>query len=271
MFRRMPRLVDAGGYAQLQRFRSSGENGIDRTPTFLNGHCLELDGVDEAVDAGNVPLLDFERTDPFTLSCWVKTTYAGGSSVHLMSKRLTSGVRPGYSLAYRPGSSLFIVVMANNDVTNNDIDKRFNEDTAINDNAWHHVCLTYDGSSDASGVLVYVDTVSQSVNVVNSNNLSATMKASAPFLLGARAWGNYFPGRICQAAVWAKEFSAAEVTTLYNGGVPFDLRDESNWSVNRAWWWCGDRDENPNIHERKNDLDGTMLNMGAANIIADSP
>ncbi len=55
----------------------------------------------------------------------------------------------------------------------------------IADKAWHHVMLTYDGSSKAAGVKLYIDGVEQRVRV-EADNLRSPIRTEVPFRLGRR-------------------------------------------------------------------------------------
>lgn len=56
---------------------------------------------------------------------------------------------------------------------------------SFNPNIWHHVFVTYDGSSKAAGVKVYVNGIPQATTVLN-NNLSQTIRTKVPFKIGTR-------------------------------------------------------------------------------------
>ena len=55
----------------------------------------------------------------------------------------------------------------------------------IADKAWHHVMLSYDGSSKAAGVKLYIDGVEQRVRV-EADNLRSPIRTEVPFRLGRR-------------------------------------------------------------------------------------
>lgn len=238
----------------------------------FNKYSCFFDGIDEYTNIGNMPELSFERTDPFSLACWIKTTYIGASSIIPIGKRNNAGIREGYSLAYRAGSSEFIVVFANDDPGGNKIDKRFNQDTIINDNAWHCLCLTYDGSSDASGILMYVDTISQSQKSV-INSLTASMLTTQPFNIGSRnGLANYWLGNIDEVSVWNKGLNVNEINEIYNFGKPKDLRSHSAFINLVGWWLMGDYDIFPTITDRSvNGNNGTMINMESSDVVEDVP
>jgi len=97
-----------------------------------------------------------------------------------------------------------------------------NGTTDMVDNTWHHFIVTYDGSSTLAGLKLYVDgteerdTTGSTVTTMTNSMLGENNE----FCLGAREAGNQpFTGMLDECAVWSRELTAAEVTTLYNSGA----------------------------------------------------
>ena len=96
----------------------------------------------------------------------------------------------------------------------------FRYDVTLGTTNWHHVVLTWDGTSTAGHAKLYLD---------------GTAVATGQFNDGAGSWGTYpasnqlevlaendvdsFPCYLDELGVWSRELSSAEVTTLYNAGV----------------------------------------------------
>jgi hypothetical protein len=77
----------------------------------------------------------------------------------------------------------------------------------------------------------------------------------------------YIDGNANHFSVIAKELSAAEVTELYNGGLPIDISTASFYSDIVSHWAMDKRDDPTTI---VNDIvgtnNGTPFNMSAANL-----
>ncbi|MEM7476740.1 MAG: DUF1553 domain-containing protein, partial [Planctomycetota bacterium] len=88
-------------------------------------------------------------------------------------------------------------------------------------NQWAHVTVTYDGSSRADGLKIYLDGELQELNIVR-DKLTRTIAASpAELALGQRFRDKGFKnGRVDELKVFAAELSALEVQYIY-------LKDES--------------------------------------------
>lgn len=196
-------------------------------------YSMLLDGTNEYVTMGDV--LGFERTDAFSISCWFKSTDIAGSFV---SKRDTV-------LGFNTGYSLGLASSAINLTLESSGSNRISVSTTLtfNDGAWHHVLVTYDGTSSASGVAIWVDGSLASVSV-GSDTLSASILTSSNFNLGTNNDGTgaaFYAGNLDDVAVFDKELSSTEVASVYNSGVPVDVRALSSLSANLVGYWgCGD-------------------------------
>ena len=125
---------------------------------------------------------DFERTNAFSYCAWVKL--AGNNNGSLFARMenkdgkyrgwdlwLTDGKPTIHIIHEWPKESLKVIAR-----------KELSKDR------WSFVAVTYDGSSKAKGVKIYVDGELQGVDV-EQNSLKGTIHTSAPFKLGQRDSG----------------------------------------------------------------------------------
>lgn len=91
--------------------------------------------------------------------------------------------------------------------------------TTANNNAFHHVVISYDGSLNISGVKFYIDNVlTTTVNDANTLLLSAVTPTI--FHLGDRgAFGGAYTGAVDAFYVFNYVVSVADVAQLWNGGA----------------------------------------------------
>src|SRR5208337_3908920 len=81
-------------------------------------------------------------------------------------------------------------------------------------NQWHHVSLTYDGKRKPAGVKLYVDGVSQEINVL-FNEMSWPLGGSKPFRIGAgEGPEDLFHGDIADARIYNRALSPEEASVL---------------------------------------------------------
>ena len=79
---------------------------------------------------------------------------------------------------------------------------------------WTHVAITYDGSSKAAGVKVYVNGKPQPTNV-QADSLNGTIRTDVPFKIGQRHKSSPLSGATIQdVRVYARQLADGEVASL---------------------------------------------------------
>lgn len=227
-------------------------------------------GYDDHVTMGNASALDFDNTDPFSTSFWVKTTDLGHEKIFGKRQGLTT--YRGYALDINVGEYLQFT-LCHDSATDDQISVLSDDITGWRDGSWHHICWTVDGSSTAAGVLLYIDGALAGTWIWK-DALTGTTLNTEPFRLGCSDWGkgDCFDGTMDEFAVHAKELSAVEVAWIYNSGTPRDLADGAAPSNLVGWWTMGDGDTYPTLSDNStNSNDGTMTNMAQSDIIGDVP
>ena len=211
---------------------SNAIGGASARESFINNYSVELDGIDAYVDCGTNSSLNFERTDTFSYSVWVKRNTTGTTHT-LLSKMAPTGNRRG--MMFILNSSNVVAVMLRTDTSFTSQRLFIKSTTTITDTDWHHIVFTYDGSSTIAGCKIYIDGVSDTLN--SDGTLSATIENTAPFLIGALSTAPLLPADafMDEVAVFDSELSASDVSSIYNGngaGKPGDLS-----SFNPLSWW----------------------------------
>jgi len=86
----------------------------------------------------------------------------------------------------------------------------------VRDGNWHHVALTYDGSSSASGVTIYVDGAPVTLTTVN-DTLTSTILNDASLLIGNQhaSTSRFFTGQMDNVRVYNFELSNGQVNRLF--------------------------------------------------------
>lgn len=190
----------------------NGRNGTPvNNPVSVAGklnNALSFNGSNQYIDCGNIA--NFERTDSFSIEIWMKyiSTVASG----VIGNLLVSGTGRGWQFYYANGNNLGFQLRGG--TPTNFINIQI--PVIINDDNWHHVIFTYNGSSLASGIKCYVDSVSKSITIL-TNTLSDSIVSSQPLSLG-RVNGLYTVGSIDEAVIYDKELTQEEVTYRYNYG-----------------------------------------------------
>ena len=182
---------------------------FDGKPTWaqgLTGKAIVLDGSTTAEVSG----LNFERTQAFSYGGWVYPTDAGSLTVisHMDDK---TGIR-GWDLFMQNGTVFahFIHEWESNAM-------RVNTKNAIPLNKWTHLFVTYDGSSKASGVSIYVNGAPAEL-VRTHDSLTGTLLVTTPAHIGMRNPAAPFKGMLQDIRIYSRTLSPAEVSSLVTSG-----------------------------------------------------
>ena len=160
---------------------------------------------------------ELEYNTTFTLSCWFKTSSSGA----FISKQENSVNYRGYSLLIDDTGYIKFELTS---TQANYLYLRTNATYA--DNAWHHVTLTYTGTSLASGVKIYVDGSIVATTTLNDDLGSNTTINTMYFNFGRRGNGSglgvelYYTGYLDEIGIWSgTALSAKAVLRLYNNSM----------------------------------------------------
>ena len=212
---------------------------------------------------------EFEYNSTFSISFWAKWTTA--SIMDLVAKQADTTFQGyavyadasghvGCQLVNTVGGNLYLDVVTT---------------TTYKDGVWHHICVTYDGSHTAAGVLIYVDGTSQT-KTTNKDLLGTnTIVTTNALYFGGRASSGsnqYYTGSMDEVAFYNITLSSAQVTALYNGKDPTNLLIMTSPSSSNltGWWRMGDGDTAPTITDNSTGgHNGTMTNSPV--ITADWP
>jgi len=169
------------------------------------GSVLKFLGTDSNyVDCGSDSSHDI--TTAITVSMWVKTS--SEASQYFLAK--DDGVNRNYILQYSSSSKTARFVFWRN--TNIKIaDSNIN----IADGKWHHIVGTFDGTTSKA----YVDGISGTDLVTPGEIISNDINLYIGSMVGG---GNYSNGSIGETRIYSRALSAAEVNTLYHGGIVSD-------------------------------------------------
>jgi len=110
----------------------------------------------------------------------------------------------------------------------------------LQDDLWHFIAFTYDGSLDASGVKLYVDGYEDTLRQVLVNTFTGTTTDyNTPFVVGGGYHNNSNTRfgsnqNMSNAMYFESELSAPDILTLYNDGIP--LNDLTSFTSLKARW-----------------------------------
>ena len=146
------------------------------SPAFMGAAAVVI-GANQYINAGAV--LQYERTQPWTCIAVIKVPSNPGTAAILFSNMNVSPY-PGFEVFLNSSGQLHCRIM-NSFFAPNYVGVRGTVDIA--DGVWRVIAVTYDGSSTAAGVKLYVDGSAVSM-VTESDTLSASIVNSEVFRIG---------------------------------------------------------------------------------------
>jgi hypothetical protein len=194
-----------GEVAYLNCDKPSGPN---KTVPGKLGQALKLTGDDPV----NTKVGNFQRSQPFSVALWMNTPDVKERAVIFhRSRAWTDAGSRGYQLLLEDGKLSASLIHF---WPGNAIRVRAKQPLAIE--AWHHVAVTYDGSSRASGLKILVDGKPIQTEVVRDNLYkNITGGGGDNIAIGQRFRDNGFKGGLVdEFRVFDRELTMGEVRQL---------------------------------------------------------
>ena len=164
------------------------------------GGALTFNGSSDYIDCGDVSNLDFGTGD-FSICMWMKTS--SSVPMRLVNKRDASNI--GYEISTTTSGQIRAGIGDSSGYT-----QGFGG--TVNDDAWHHVAITYDRDGSVS---LYVD-----AGIPSTGDISlrpGSIDNSESFRIGRlRIPDKYFDGTIDDVMIFDRVLSLTEVEDLYN-------------------------------------------------------
>jgi hypothetical protein len=201
---------DAGGEgftsaAGEQRAKFVGKPGL---VAGLLGQAVEI-SADSYVELGNVG--DFDDDQAFSFGAWIKSP-AGAEGV-VLAKTDSGNLYRGYELSVEDGHIRTQIGRRDPGYLINVVTK----DQVVQAGEWRHVMVTYDGTKQASGTVVYVDGRRQGVDIFSDSlKYKDGIRNAKPLVLGRRNAETAFEGgQIDEVRVYNRRLSDADVDMIH--------------------------------------------------------
>jgi hypothetical protein len=170
-------------------------------------NLIDFNGVDEHVVFGD----NHDLTGPFSLEAWVYQENTISTGTILSKGNIDALLKTGYHLSLKNNyPNLIWYDNSNNEVIN------MTSPYAIPNNIWHHVSVTYDGST----VKMFID----GIEVISDAPSSSPFNTSQEYIIGADMSNsstiplniNFFDGAIQEVRVWGVALSVAQIREMMN-------------------------------------------------------
>ena len=125
-------------------------------------------------------------------------------------------------------------------------------------NTWYNIIFTRSGNENKLYINASLDNSATSTSSIPSSTGSLTLSS----YLGS---SYFWDGSISNPSVWNTALSQAQVTEIYNEGLPSNLNSHSAYSNLVSWWQLGENSSFTNnwiCADEKGSNNGTSANMG---------
>ena len=211
---------------------SSSDLNLQNSPTFstdvpFNYYSVDFDGSD-----------DYAKVTGLSLS--------GATSFSLWWNGQEATTNTTFPLLHQDSSNIFVDIGASMfrvylyDGTNGGYIYRQHSFASPTQGQWYHFGITYDGTTNGSGLKTYIDGSLTGSGAVSGTFNSFNTQGSKPLGIGARLTyahsGVYASQLIDEVAIFNSELSATNISDIYNSGVPTDIGTNGLNLSPIAWW-----------------------------------
>ena len=202
------------------------EYGLKQNDSYLSGGLepvtVEFGGYDtkDAINFGNLPLVSQTYLQR-TYSAWVYALAPGADPGSYIIMSTYAGVGSGGFRMYFKHTDLKLGLQV---VGLSDYGQ-WTTPANLTLNAWYHVVITRDSTSPSSKPVMYINASPQTVTEEVTQTTATFSEIGTNLIVGNSKtvsvdWTNPFKGKIFDPRIYNRILTAAEVTTLYNAGVP---------------------------------------------------
>tara|TARA_R100001463_G_C3511446_1_gene219995 strand:- start:106 stop:837 length:732 start_codon:yes stop_codon:yes gene_type:complete len=194
------------------------------------GYSLSFDGSNDMLTLANS--LNLGTTD-FSWSFWINSPIDNSSSAYIISKR--NGNTDNALVFIDSNKKIRTQFKGNN--TNVFVKVGASSLAPLAD-TWINVCVSVDRDGNG-GVYINGTTDTYGVALTSASNSSQTLDSSVDWSFGSfspTTWDQGIEMFMTDLAFFNVALSAAEVTAIYNNGVPGDLLGHSQSSALTAYW-----------------------------------
>lgn len=142
----------------------------------------------------------------FSLSFWV---YFESTGYQELAGKWTGGGTDREWLIYTFGGAMSFQVQGPSS------GQTVTHGTSLTSGVWYHVVVWHDSVNNVIGITI------NDTSAVTQAHSGGANDGTADFTLGGRSGSVYFDGLMDEVGFWKKVLSAAEITSLYNGGSGF--------------------------------------------------
>ncbi|UXX79317.1 Ig-like domain-containing protein [Reichenbachiella carrageenanivorans] len=235
--------------------------------------ALDFDGVDDYVSVSDNDVLSFgdgSVDKAFSVEAWVN--FKSLDVYQSIVNKRGAGVNREYRLALTSLNELEVLFF---DEGSGGYLEAQTGVVALNTNQWYHVAFTYDGSSDANNIVIYLDGANMA-STPDASVYTAMSNTASALELGMDAGLQPFHGQMDEVRIWNEELDAGTILSHYEDNTAL-IGTESGLVAyysfdNAAATPLADNTGIDNVADKTGNHNGTAngFDMGVPNDITDN-
>lgn len=201
----------------------TGGTSWDYSPLGTSSVFFDFDNAGKIVVGDSTSLRDLGTTTGMSISAWLHPDYDTLTEQYIVSKlnTTTAGWKLSLAGSANDGYAFYVDYQDTGSV---DLSVR-TADGSVRYGEWQHLVLTWDGSTSASNVHMYINGVENAVAGVQQGSYDSAVSAvgtrmsdlSRNFAIGANQVGSRpFRGNIDEVKVYGRVLTSSEVLSLYS-------------------------------------------------------
>jgi mono/diheme cytochrome c family protein len=224
-----PRWLDFVNESQYQRLALSADATL--VDGHISGKAWQVNNLFPTIASAG----DIERDQPFSVSLWVRPS-SGNQGGALIARMDESNDFRGWDVWMENGSiGMHLINKWPENALKAVSQKRLTE------NQWHHVAITYDGTSKIEGIKIFINGEQSGTNI-QSRMLSESIRTTVPFTIGKRSATSPTTGAQLQdVRIYSSVLDNATIQTVGEGMrrsylIAKDTRSEAEENDLYEWY-----------------------------------
>ena len=190
------------------------------------GKAIELDGVDDYIDAPDSPSLSVGGGS-ITIQFWTKLN--GPSRDEWVRKNPTNDWQPCYDVETPDGGSKIRWLYG----TGSEID--FQSKNSLDLKVWQHVAVTYDASTDEARIYINGNLDNSIISDVATFDTDEKLQIGRHYRSSDGATGGYVDGLIDEVGIFNVALKEEEIQTIMDEGLNSMLAVASAGKITTTW------------------------------------